>query len=183
MTSEPVRRWIEASPYSAALGVRVRELASERVVLELPFAERNSNPGKALHGGCAASLAAIGGQAVTRLALGEASGPWHTCALQVDYLAAAIDEDVVASATLLREGKQLCFAAVEIATRGRQADRARHQRGARAPRRPGGGVAALRGRRRRRRSGPDGPAIGQIPFIARARHPRRAHDRRPLAPA
>jgi acyl-coenzyme A thioesterase PaaI-like protein len=54
VTSEPVRRWIEASPYTAALGVRVRALASERVVLELPFAESNSNPGKALHGGCAA---------------------------------------------------------------------------------------------------------------------------------
>ena len=43
---------------------------------------------------------------MTRLVLGEESGPWHTCALQVGYLAAAIDEDVVASATLLREGKQ-----------------------------------------------------------------------------
>ena len=140
VTTEPVRRWIEESPYTAALGVRARELSRERVVLELPFAEANSNPGKALHGGCAASLAAVGGQAVTRLALGEASGPWHTCALQVGYLAAAIDEDVVASATLLREGKQLCFVAVEIATDGRQADRARHQRGARAPGRAGRGA-------------------------------------------
>ncbi len=111
-----VRSWVEESPYTAALGVRVRELSRERAVLELPFSEGNSNPGKALHGGCAASLAAVGGQAVTRLALGEAAGPWHTCALQVGYLAAAIDEDVVASATLLREGKQLCFAAVEVAT-------------------------------------------------------------------
>ena len=63
-----------------------------------PSPRPNSNPGKALHGGCAASLAAVGGQAVTRLALGEESGPWHTCALQVGYLSAAIDEDVVASA-------------------------------------------------------------------------------------
>lgn len=116
MTTDPVRRWIEESPYTAALGVRARELTRERVVLELPFAEANSNPGKALHGGCAASLAAVGGQAVTRLVLGEASGPWHTCALQVGYLAAAIDEDVMATATLLREGKQLCFVEIEIAT-------------------------------------------------------------------
>jgi len=113
---EWVRRWIEESPYTAALGVRVRELSRDRVVLELPFAEINSNPGKALHGGCAASLAAVGGQAVTRIALGEQAGPWHTCALQVGYLAAAIDQDVVACATLLREGKQLCFAEIDVAT-------------------------------------------------------------------
>jgi uncharacterized protein (TIGR00369 family) len=117
VTADSVRRWIEESPYTAALGVRATELSRESVVLELPFAEANSNPGKALHGGCAASLAAVGGQAVTRLALGEDSGPWHTCALQVGYLSAAIDEDVVARATLLREGKQLCFIAVAIETR------------------------------------------------------------------
>ena len=149
MTVEWVRRWIEESPYTAALGVRVRELSRERVVLELPFAEANSNPGKALHGGCAASLAAVGGQAVTRLALGEDSGPWHTCALQVGYLAAAIDQDVVASATLLREGKQLCFIAVEVCHAGRQADRACHQRGARAPGGAGCGAPPIRRRRRR----------------------------------
>jgi uncharacterized protein (TIGR00369 family) len=117
VTVDSVRRWIEESPYTAALGVRAAELSRERVVLELPFAEANSNPGKALHGGCAASLAAVGGQAVTRLALGEDSGPWHTCALQVGYLSAAIGEDVVARATLLRDGKQLCFIGVEVETR------------------------------------------------------------------
>jgi len=116
VTVDSVRRWIEESPYTAALGVRASELSRERVVLELPFAEANSNPGKALHGGCAASLAAVGGQAVTRLALGEDSGPWHTCALQVGYLSAAIGEDVVARATLLRDGKQLCFVGVEVET-------------------------------------------------------------------
>ena len=70
VTMEPVRRWIEESPYTAALGVRVRELGRDRVVLALPFAESNSNPGTALHGGCAASLTAVGSQAVTRLVLG-----------------------------------------------------------------------------------------------------------------
>ena len=165
MTSEPVRRWIETSPYTAALGVRARALASERVVLELPFAESNSNPGKALHGGCAASLAAIGGQAVTRLALGEAAGPWNTCALQIGYLNAAIDEDVVASATLLREGKQLCFVAVDIATQkgkpiahATSVVRARLAAPATALQRSGGDAGESD-------PGPMGPAIGQIPFV------------------
>jgi uncharacterized protein (TIGR00369 family) len=166
VTSDPVRRWIEESPYTAALGVRARELARERVVLELPFAESNSNPGKALHGGCAASLAAVGGQAVTRLVLGEASGPWHTCALQVGYLAAAIDEDVLATATLLREGKQLCFIAVEIATpSGKPIAQAssvvRARLGA-----PEAELHASAGDDGASDPGPMGPAIGRIPFVA-----------------
>ncbi len=165
MKSEPVRRWIEESPYTAALGMRVRELARERVVLALPFAELNSNPGKALHGGCAASLAAVASQAVTRLALGEDSGPWHSCALQVGYLAAAIDEDVVASATLLREGKQLCFVAIEIATaagkpiaHASSVVRARNAAPAAVLQRSTGDAGASE-------PGPMGPVIGKIPFI------------------
>ena len=172
--SDPVRRWIEASPYTAALGVRARELTKERAVLALPFAEGNANPGQALHGGCAASLAAIGGQAVTRLALGEASGPWHTAALQVGYLSAAIGEDVVATATLLREGKQLCFVGIEIATAdGKPIAHATSVVRARLGSPPatmqrGAGDAG------RAEPGPMGPAIGQLPFV-RARGIRVEH--------
>jgi len=163
---DPVRRWVEESPYTAALGVRASELTRERVVLELPFAEANSNPGKALHGGCAASLAAVGGQAVTRLALGEESGPWHTCALQVGYLAAAIDEDVVASAKLLREGKQLCFVAIDVATKaGKPIAQAtsvvRARLGA-----PPAELHASAGDDGAADPGLMGPAIGKIPFVA-----------------
>jgi uncharacterized protein (TIGR00369 family) len=109
-----VRRWIEKSGYSAALGVELAELSQEGALLRLPFQEENSNPGKALHGGCAASLAVIGAHAVTRAALGEGSGPWNTCATQVNYLNAAIDEDVTAEARLLRRGKEMCFVEVDV---------------------------------------------------------------------
>lgn len=110
-----VRSWIEKSGYSSALGVAVDELSGESARLHLPFREENSNPGRALHGGCAASLAAIGSHAVTRAALGEASGPWHTASVQINYLAAAIDEDVSATARLLRRGKEMCFVEVDVA--------------------------------------------------------------------
>jgi uncharacterized protein (TIGR00369 family) len=111
-----VNDWIESSSYSAALGVQLVDLSGEGARLALPYADANSNPGQALHGGCAASLAAIGGQAVTRAALGPDSGPWHTCALQVGYLSAAIGEGVQATARLLRKGKALCFVEVDVAT-------------------------------------------------------------------
>jgi uncharacterized protein (TIGR00369 family) len=111
-----VRAWIEKSGYSAALGVELAELSGEAARLRLPFREENSNPGKALHGGCAASLAVIGAHAVTRAALSEASRPWHTAALQIEYLAAAIDEDVAAHARLLRRGKEMCFVEIDVST-------------------------------------------------------------------
>jgi uncharacterized protein (TIGR00369 family) len=113
---ESVRRWLETSPFTAALGVECVLLSEAAVRLRVPFREDNANPGKALHGGVAASLAAVGGQAAARLALGPGSGPWHSCGFQVNYLAAAIGEDVIAEAKLLRRGKELCFVEVEVAT-------------------------------------------------------------------
>ena len=111
-----VERWLSESGYSVGLGVRLERLAEDSARLLLPFKEENSNPGGALHGGCAASLAAIGGQAVTRAALGPEAGPWHTCGLQVNYLSAAIGEGVVAEARLLRRGKQVCFVETRVET-------------------------------------------------------------------
>ena len=111
-----VESWIEQSGYAQALGVVCDSLSEEGVTLRLPFAEVNANPGQALHGGCAASLGLIASQAVTRQALGAAAGPFHTAGLQVNYLAAAIGEEVHATGTLLRRGKNMCFVEVDVAT-------------------------------------------------------------------
>jgi uncharacterized protein (TIGR00369 family) len=113
---EFVRRWIEAAPYHRALGLQLEALSEESARLRLSFREVNTNPGGVLHGGCAASLASVGAQTVARAALGEASGPWHTAELQVNYLAAARNQDVLARARLLRRGKALCFVEVDVET-------------------------------------------------------------------
>lgn len=109
-----VRDWVEKSPYAAALGVKLTSLSEESAAFLLPFSETNANPGGALHGGVYASLSSIGGHTLARAALGEASGPWHTIGFQINYLAAAINEDVIGEARLLRRGKELCF--VEVTT-------------------------------------------------------------------
>jgi uncharacterized protein (TIGR00369 family) len=109
-----VRRWIEDSPFAAAIGVEIESLEPGAARLHLPYAEDNTNGDQVMHGGCAASLAALGAQAVTRLTLGEDSGPWHTVSLQVNYLAAAKSQGVVAEAGLLRQGKELCFVEVDV---------------------------------------------------------------------
>jgi len=117
---EAIRQWVEDSPYTRALGVEAVRIEAETARLVLPYRDENANPGRALHGGCAATLAVVGGQCVTRAALGAGSGPWQTAALQVNYLAAAMGEDVYAEARLLRQGKALCFAVVDVFT---QADK------------------------------------------------------------
>ena len=68
---DSIRRWVEESPYSEALGTRLESIDESSAHIVLPYRDDNSNPGGALHGGCAASLAAIGAQSVTRAAMGD----------------------------------------------------------------------------------------------------------------
>ena len=110
------RDWVETSTYGAGLGVQLKEATAESATLLMPFREANSNPGDALHGGCAASLGLIGGQVVARTALGDGFTSFHTAACHVSYLAAAIGDDVTATTTLLRRGNEMCFAETTVAT-------------------------------------------------------------------
>ena len=162
---EFVRRWVEESPYARTLGIELSELAGESAKLNLPFAEALTNGDQVMHGGCAASLAAVGAGAVTRATLGEESGPWHTVSLQVNYLAAAKSQGVVAHAKLLRRGKELCFVEVDISGEdGRAIAHATTTvRGRFAAEAPELGVSA--GDHGESDPGQMGPHIGRIPFI------------------
>jgi uncharacterized protein (TIGR00369 family) len=162
-----VKRWILESPYAAELGVELESLATGRARLRLPFQEGNSNPGGVLHGGCAASLAAIGAQTVTRATLGEDAAPWHTVGLQVNYLAAAARQAVVAEATLLRRGKALCF--VEVSVETEDAKPIAHATTVARARFGAGpsGLGAVHDDPGGAEPGPMGPLIARIPFMER----------------
>jgi uncharacterized protein (TIGR00369 family) len=160
-----VHSWIEKSPYAVALGVELDAVSGASAHLRLPYRDENSNPGKVLHGGCAASLAMIGAHAVARATLGPDSAPWHTAALQVNYLAAARDEAVTAEARLLRKGKAMCFAEVDVATEdgkpiAHATTRVRGRFGAELP-----ALALSAGDAGASEPGPMGPLIGRVPFI------------------
>jgi uncharacterized protein (TIGR00369 family) len=165
--SDFVRSWIEQSPYSAALGVVLEEIGDGNARLRLPFNDDNTNPGQVLHGGVAASLAAIGGQTVTRATLGSESGPWHTATVQINYLAAARAQDVVANSTLLRRGKALCFVETDVVTDdGKPIAHATATVRARFGAEPAE-LAASAGDHGRADPGPMGPHLGTIPFMGR----------------
>ncbi len=160
-----VRSWIEKSPYALALGASLESLCEDSARLRLPYRDENSNPGKALHGGCAASLSMLGAHAVARASLGEASGPWHTASLQVNYLAAAKDEAVTADARLLRRGKEMCFAEVDVVTEdGKPIAHATAMVRARFGEDPPE-LAIAAGDAGDSDPGPMGPFIGRVPFI------------------
>ena len=118
-TGESLGARIAAAPYCARLGVVVEDLAADRARIRIPYKEENSNPGKALHGGVAAStidvagvLAAIGGSGDDR------SFDAGTLDLSVNYLAAAIGEDIVADAQVLRRGKEIVYSDVDVRNDG-----------------------------------------------------------------
>jgi uncharacterized protein (TIGR00369 family) len=107
----------ERTPYLEALGVRVESVTADRVQLRIPFKDENSNPGRALHGGVSASAINIGGALAASTAVEERPGlEASTLDLTVNYLAAAIGEDITATAEVLRRGKEIVYSEVDVRT-------------------------------------------------------------------
>src|SRR5437870_10737434 len=110
---------VAGAPYCARLGVVVEAIALDRARIRVPYKDENSNPGRALHGGVPASTIDIAG--VLAAATGLAGRPVFdagTLDLSVDYLAAAIGEDIVAEAEVLRRGKEIAYADVDVRNDG-----------------------------------------------------------------
>jgi uncharacterized protein (TIGR00369 family) len=106
---------VAAAPYCARLGIVVESLALDRARIRVPYKDDNSNPGKALHGGVAASTIDIAGVlAATSGLAGKPIFDAGTLDLSVDYLSAAIGEDIVAEAGVLRRGKEIVYADVDV---------------------------------------------------------------------
>lgn len=164
---EHVTRWIERSEYARTLGVEIRALGEGGAQLLLPYTDSNSNPGQVLHGGVAASLIGMTGQAVARASLGAEASPFHTSGLQVTYLAAAKAQPLLATARRLRGGKELCF--VDVAVTSGDGKAIAH------------GLVAVRGRSNAEAAalpatggddgasdpGKMGPHVAKIPFMAK----------------
>src|SRR6059036_1409041 len=106
---------VAGAPYCARLGVVVEAIALDRARIRVPYKDENSNPGRALHGGVPASTIDIAG--VLAAATGLAGRPVFdagTLDLSVDYLAAAIGEDIIAEAGVLRRGKEIVYSDVDV---------------------------------------------------------------------
>jgi uncharacterized protein (TIGR00369 family) len=108
---------MSAEPYVDGLGIRFEAADGAHARLRVPFRDGNSNPGGALHGGVAASVIDIAAALVGREGVADRPGLEHGVVdLAVTYLAAAINEDIVAEARVLRRGKELAFIEVDVRT-------------------------------------------------------------------
>ncbi len=114
MRKDSLAARIAAAPYCVRLGVVVESLEPDRARIRIPYKDENSNPGKALHGGVPASTIDVAG--VLAAASEERSHDAGTLDLSVCYLAAAIGEDIVAEARVLRRGKEIVYADVDVGT-------------------------------------------------------------------
>lgn len=102
--------------YAGELGAVVEAVDAERSRVRVPFRDANSNPGGALHGGVAASLVDVAASLVGRAGADGGDVAHAVVDCSVSYLAAAINEDVVGEARVLRRGKELCFVEVDVRT-------------------------------------------------------------------
>jgi len=109
---------VEGTPYATHLGVRVATIAPEHVVVRVPYRDANSNPGRALHGGVYASVIDLAGVLAAATGWPEGAAEAGTLDLSVAYLAAAIGEDIVATADVLRRGKEIVYVDVDVRTDG-----------------------------------------------------------------
>ncbi len=105
----------EGVPCNQSLGIRIESVELDRVRVRVPYKDDNSNPGRALHGGVAASTINIAGTLAAWTGIEERPAlETGTLDLSVDYLAAAIGEDIVATAEVLRRGKEISYVEVDV---------------------------------------------------------------------
>ena len=105
----------ERVPYNQSLGIRVESVELDHVRLRVPYKDENSNPGRALHGGVAASTINIAAALAAWTGIEERPElETGTLDLSVNYLAAAIGEDIVATAEVLRRGKEIIYSEAEV---------------------------------------------------------------------
>ncbi len=117
----PLAKRFEEQPYCRELGIAVVELGEGKARLRLPYDDKNSNPGKALHGGVAASMIDIAGTLAAWAGVESEAMEASAVDVGVNYLAAAIGEEIFAEARVLRRGKEITYAEVVVTTEARKA--------------------------------------------------------------
>jgi uncharacterized protein (TIGR00369 family) len=101
--------------------VNIVEVDHERAVLHLPYQVAHSNPGGTLNGGVTASLINLAGTLAAWTGIALDRDPFlGTVDFSIQYLSAAIEEDVLASASVMRRGRDLFFLEGQVYTRDKK---------------------------------------------------------------
>lgn len=104
------RERFEQIQFAQFLGAVIKELEHERAVVRLPFQPENANPNGPLHGGATASLLNLTGALAVWTGVDLAGASLlRTVDLSLQYVAAAMREDVTAEAKVLQRGRDIFF--------------------------------------------------------------------------
>ncbi|HEV2687456.1 MAG TPA: PaaI family thioesterase [Bryobacteraceae bacterium] len=113
MTIRDLRSVAENMPFNKLIGIRVMRRHCDGVTLECKMRDDHKNVAGVMHGGVAATLA----DAAVGIALAshfEGRRPCTTTDLKINYLRPIAEGKIVARSHLLRVGKQLCVARVDM---------------------------------------------------------------------
>ena len=104
------------NPLGRHLGMTVIEATPERLVAGLTFSADNTTAGDQVHGGAISSLIDAAATAVAWAGVDLDSPPSFgtTVTLEVRFMAPARGCDLVATATVPRRGRSICFCHVEV---------------------------------------------------------------------
>jgi uncharacterized protein (TIGR00369 family) len=104
--------------FASYLGVDIVEVAHERAVLSVPYQVAHSNPGGTVNGGVTASILNLAGTLAAWTGIPLVAEPFlGTVDFSIQYLSAAVEEDVMASASVRRRGRDLFFLDGQVYTK------------------------------------------------------------------
>ncbi|GIX49761.1 MAG: hypothetical protein KatS3mg131_3972 [Candidatus Tectimicrobiota bacterium] len=117
MSVAQARERFARMPFAAHLGIGSAEVAPQRAVVTLPYRQENANPGGVLHGGATASLLHLAGELAVwsdvDLAAPLVLGPVD---VTIQYLSPVLGDELVATACVLRRGRDFFFVEVTVCT-------------------------------------------------------------------
>jgi len=113
---EAIRQTVNSAPYPKLLGMEMEEIRQDYSRMRLRYRPELNQPAGIVHGGAIASL--IDTAVVGALFSGLEKPPRRavTLDMHIHYLDAAIEEDVIAEATVRRRGRSVVFLSVDATT-------------------------------------------------------------------
>jgi uncharacterized protein (TIGR00369 family) len=115
MSIEQAEARFSRDPFARFLGMNLMDIDHERAVVALPYQPEHANAAGPLNGGASASLLNVAGQVAAWTGIDLDQEPYLACVdMTVHYLSAAIEEDVIAEAKVLRRGRDLFFLDVAL---------------------------------------------------------------------
>ncbi len=116
---EIIQQFVPNSPLVQLLGMRLEAIEDGRAELVLPFRPELATMDDIVHGGAIASLIDTAGMAATWSDDTEPESlAGSTVALNVNYVAAARGQDLTATASVVKRGRNMVFSEVRVTEPG-----------------------------------------------------------------